>query len=170
MTQPTHPQPKGTAIAGAESEPSTRPATEMLELARPECLRLLAATGIGRIAVSVTEWEHPVIRPVNYVYDEPSQSVVIRSASGSKLHALLRSAMAAFEIDGIDAARHVAWSVIIVGVVEEITDAAEVRRIERLGLDPWSPGHKGHWVRIRTNTASGRRIALVTDNMPDHRA
>ena len=105
-----------------EPERSHRPATEMLELARPECLRLLAATGIGRIAVSVTEWDHPVIRPVNYVFDEPSQSVLIRSASGSKLHALLRSATAAFEIDGIDTARHVGWSVIIVGVAEEIIE------------------------------------------------
>ena len=142
----------------------------MLELARPECLRLLAATGIGRIAVSVTEWDHPVIRPVNYVFDESSQSVLIRSASGSKLHALLRSAMAAFEIDGIDAAGHVGWSVIIVGVAEEITDAAELRRIEGLGLEPWAPGRKGHWIRIRANTVSGRRIALVTDSMPDYRA
>ena len=142
----------------------------MLELARSECLGLLAATGIGRIAVSVTEWDHPVIRPVNYAFDESSQSVLIRSGSGSKLHALLRSAMAAFEIDGIDTARHVGWSVIIVGVVEEIVNAAEVRRIEGLGLDPWPPGRKGHWIRIRTNTISGRRIALFTDSMRDHRA
>lgn len=170
MTETTNPQPNGTAIGAVESERPTRPPTEMLELARPECLRLLAATGIGRIAVSVTEWDHPVIRPVNYVFDEPSQSVLIRSASGSKLHALLRSATAAFEIDGIDAAGHVGWSVIIVGVAEEITNAAEVRRIERLGLEPWPPGRKGHWIRIRTNTVSGRRIALVTDNMPDTRA
>ena len=43
-------------------------ATEMLELARPECLRLLAATEVWRIAVSFTEWDHPVIRPVNYMF------------------------------------------------------------------------------------------------------
>ena len=171
MTQPTHPQHShGTRADAADPERSHRPATEMLVLARSECLRLLAATGIGRIAVSVTEWDHPVIRPVNYVFDEPSQSVLIRSANGSKLQAVLRSATAAFEIDGIDTARHVGWSVIIVGVAEEITNAAEVRRIERLGLEPWPPGRKGHWIRIRTNTVSGRRIALATDNMPDTRA
>jgi nitroimidazol reductase NimA-like FMN-containing flavoprotein (pyridoxamine 5'-phosphate oxidase superfamily) len=164
MTDTTNPRPKGSAIA------AVHPATEMLELGRPECLRLLAATAIGRIAVSVTEWDHPVIRPVNYVFDESSQSVLIRSGSGSKLHALLRSAMAAFEIDGIDTAEHVGWSVIIVGIAEEIDNAAEVRRIERLGLEPWPPGRKGHWIRIRTNTVSGRRVALVTDSVPDHRA
>jgi nitroimidazol reductase NimA-like FMN-containing flavoprotein (pyridoxamine 5'-phosphate oxidase superfamily) len=136
----------------------------MLELGRPECLRLLAEHGIGRIAVSVTEWDHPLVRPVNYIFDQPSQSVLIRSGSGSKLHALMRSARATFEIDGIDSAGHVGWSVIIVGVAEEVTSAAEVRRIEGLGLEPWAPGHKGHWISIRTNVVSGRRIALVTGN------
>jgi uncharacterized protein len=120
--------------------------------------------------VSVTEWDHPVIRPVNYVFDEPSQSVLIRSALDSKLHALLRSARAAFEIDGTDPEGRVGWSVIIVGVSEEITNPAELRRIERLGLEPWAPGHKGHWIRIRANTVSGRRIALVNDKEPGYRA
>jgi nitroimidazol reductase NimA-like FMN-containing flavoprotein (pyridoxamine 5'-phosphate oxidase superfamily)/GNAT superfamily N-acetyltransferase len=146
------------------SEAPNRPTTEMLELSRPECLRLLAANGIGRIAVSVTEWDHPLVRPVNYVFDQSSQSVLIRSASGSKLHALLRSARAAFEIDGTDEAGRIGWSVIIVGVAEEITSRAELRRIESLGLESWAPGDNGHWISIRTNVVSGRRIALVTDN------
>jgi nitroimidazol reductase NimA-like FMN-containing flavoprotein (pyridoxamine 5'-phosphate oxidase superfamily) len=107
MSETTNPQPNSTPVDTAESEQSTRPAAEMLELDRPECLRLLAATGIGRIAVSATEWDTPVIRPVNYVFDESSQSVLIRSAPGSKLHALLGSAKAAFEIDGIDPAGRV---------------------------------------------------------------
>lgn len=142
----------------------------MLELVRSECLRLIAVTGIGRIVVSVTEWDHPLIRPVNYIFDEPSQSVLIHSAPGSKLHALLRSAKAAFEIDGIDPAGRGGWSVIIVGVCEEITDTTELRRIEGLGLEPWAPGHKGHWIRVRANTVTGRRVALTADKPPGHRA
>jgi nitroimidazol reductase NimA-like FMN-containing flavoprotein (pyridoxamine 5'-phosphate oxidase superfamily) len=148
----------------------TGPTTEMIELERAECLRLLAATEIGRIAISVAEWNHPLVRPVNYVFDEPSQSVLIRSASGSKLNALLRSARAVFEIDGIDWAGRIGWSVIVVGVAEEITSTAEVRRIANLGLEPWAPGHKGHWIRIRTNVVSGRRIELVTDDVSSQRA
>jgi uncharacterized protein len=141
----------------------------MLELDRPECLRLLGATGVGRIVVSLTEWDHPVIRPVNYIFDQSSQSVLIRAALGSKLHALLRSAKAAFEIDGTDPAGRVGWSVIIVGVSEEITNPAELRRIEALGLEPWAPGYKGHWIRIRATVVSGRRIALVADKAPGYR-
>jgi nitroimidazol reductase NimA-like FMN-containing flavoprotein (pyridoxamine 5'-phosphate oxidase superfamily) len=166
----TDPEPNSTAVGAAEPGQSTHPATEMLELDRTECLRLLAETGVGRIVVSVSEWDYPVIRPVNYVFDESSQSVLIRSALGSKLHALLRSAKAAFEIDGTDPAGRVGWSVIIVGVSEEITNPAELRRIEGLGLDPWAPGHKDHWIRIRSNVVSGRRIALVAGKVLGYRA
>jgi uncharacterized protein len=49
--------------------------------------------------------------------------------------------------------------VIIVGVTEEVTHPTELRRIESLGLDSWAPGHHDHWIRIRANTVSGRRIA-----------
>jgi uncharacterized protein len=127
----------------------------MLELDRAECLRLLAEGTLGRIAADAPHRPRPVIRPVNYVFDEPSQSVLIRSGSGSKLFALLCAVRAAFEIDGIDPVGRVGWSVIIQGVTEEITNPAELRRIEALGLEPWAPGHKGHWIRIRASTVFG---------------
>lgn len=161
MSETTHPQPNGTLARAAESGQSTRPGTEMLELARRECLRLLGTTSIGRVVVSVPGWDHPMIRPVNYLFDESSQSVLLRSALGSKLHALLRSAGAAFEIDGIDHAGDVGWSVIITGVCEEITATGELRRVEALGLEPWAPGTEGHWIRIRANVISGRRIVTA---------
>jgi hypothetical protein len=111
----------------------------------------------------------PVIRPVNYVFDEPSQSVMFRTALGSKFHALLRSADAAFEIDGIDETSRTGWSVIVRGVTDEVTDPSEVRRLDGLGLEPWAPGPKAHWVHIRAWTVSGRRIVLAADRMPGYR-
>lgn len=156
----TIPGPGSDSAIVADREPSTRSAVEMAELTRPDCLRLLATTSVGRVVVTVKDWDQPVIRPVNYVFDRSSQSVLIRSAEGSKLSALLRSAHAAFEIDGTDPVGRVGWSVIILGVSEEITNPAELQRIEGLGLEPWAPGHKGHWIRIRAVTVSGRRISL----------
>jgi nitroimidazol reductase NimA-like FMN-containing flavoprotein (pyridoxamine 5'-phosphate oxidase superfamily) len=129
----------------------------MLELSRQSCLELLAAHRFGRLAVSLGEGA-PVIRPVNYVFDPRSQSVVFRTGRGSKLHALLQSAEAAFEIDGIDEESRTGWSVIVRGMVQEITRPSEVRRLEGLGLVPWAPGDKAHWVHIRAWTVSGRRI------------
>jgi hypothetical protein len=52
----------------------------------------------------------PALRPVNYVFDEPSQSVVFRTAAGSGFHALLRSAEATFEIDGIEDRARTGWA------------------------------------------------------------
>jgi nitroimidazol reductase NimA-like FMN-containing flavoprotein (pyridoxamine 5'-phosphate oxidase superfamily) len=147
-----------------------RAATKMLELQRAECLRLLAAGTVGRITVNPPHRPQPVIRPVNYVFDEPSQSVLIRSAFGSKLFALLRSVTATFEIDGIDSVHRVGWSVIIEGFAEEITNPAELRRIEELRLQPWAPGHKGRWIRIRASTVTGRRIVAVEDRALGDRA
>src|SRR5438067_10432905 len=112
--------------------------SEMLALSREECMKLLASHSFGRLAVN-TGSGAPVIRPVNYVFDERSQSVVFRTAVGSKLHALLRSARAAFEIDAIDAGSRTGWSVIIIGVTERITNQTELQRLSRLGLDPWVP-------------------------------
>ncbi len=134
-------------------------ASQLHNLPREECLRLLASNRFGRLAVTTGEGA-PVIRPVNYVFDEPSQSVVFRTARGSKFQALLRAAKAAFEIDDIDAGSRTGWSVIIVGVTEEVTNPADARRLESLELDPWAPGDKPHWVRIRAWTVSGRRIVL----------
>jgi len=131
--------------------------TQLVELDRDECLRLLAATSLGRLAVNVPGWA-PVIRPVNYVFDQSSQSVVLRSARGSKLTALLLSGQAAFEIDGVESANQTGWSVIITGVVEEITNAPEIHRLEQLGPRPWAPGDRPHWIRIRSTVVSGRRI------------
>lgn len=135
-----------------------RPRAEMLELSRPECLRLLAASRFGRIAVNGAS--APIVRPVNYVFDEPSQSVIFRTASGTKLHALLKSASAVFEIDGTKPAARSGWSVIIVGITEEVTNQSEIRRLETIGVDPWPPGPKSHWLRIRARVVSGRRITF----------
>jgi uncharacterized protein len=156
------------ADSPAPAEPH-RAASEMVELDRSECLRLLAASNFGRLAVGMGDGP-PVIRPVNYLFDDRLQSVVFRTALGSKFHALLKSTQAAFEIDGTDPTGRTGWSVIVVGVTEEITSHSDLDRLEGLGLDVWAPGYKGHWVGIRAWTVSGRRIVMAADAPPGHRA
>jgi uncharacterized protein len=146
---------------------------ELLELDRGECLRLVAATSgrVGRIAVDAVDepGSPPIVRPVNYVFDERSQSVVFRSGLGSKLTSILESATAVFEIDGGDPVERTGWSVIIVGKPEEVTDRAEIDRLDDLELEPWAPGAKTHWVRISATSASGRRIVRTFDAAPGDR-
>ena len=138
-----------------------KPTTQLVELDRAECLRLLAATNLGRLAVNAPEGLAPVIRPVNYVFDANSNSVVFRSAAGSKLARIVLSGHAAFEIDGVEPAGETGWSVIVIGVAEEVKHAPDVQRLEQMRLQPLAPGSKPHLIRIRANVVSGRRIAFV---------
>ena len=99
------------------------------------------------------------------LFDEPSQSVVFRTAVGSGFHALLRSAEATFEIDGTEECARTGWSVILSGVPDEVTNPTEISRLDGLALDSWAPGHKAHWMRIRASTVSGRRIVLPPEEV-----
>lgn len=136
-----------------------------MDLTPPECLDLLASHHLGRLAV-VFGHETPIIRPVNYVFDWPTRAVVFRTAGGSKLHALRRATRAVFEIDGADLDAGVAWSVIVQGLTGEITQSTDIARLNDLNLQPWSPGHKPHWIRIGAWTVSGRRFPLPHAEQP----
>ncbi len=142
------------------SEAAEFPQRSLVELSRADCLTLLASNNFGRLAVS-GGGDAPLIRPVNYLFDERSQSVVFRTAAGSKLHYLLRATRATFEIDGVDAENRTGWSVIMAGATEEVMQPLEVVRLERLGLNTWPAGERSHWIRIRAWSISGRRIALA---------
>ena len=164
MTSSTSDESTARKPAAEVGEPlPDEPTSDMLVLPREECLALLASHTFGRLAVAM---DSPVIRPVNYVFDERSQAVAFRTADGSKFHAMLVNGNAAFEIDGIDAGSRTGWSVIIVGMTEEVTSPGEVRRLDRLGLETWTPGRKAHWMRIRAWTVTGRRIVLSAGAAP----
>jgi len=129
----------------------------LVDVDREECLRLLAGGNVGRVVVLAPAGT-PVIRPVNYVFDEASQSVVFRCAEGTKLVSLLRAARAWFEVDEIDSTARSGWSVIIAGVTEALTRPEEIRRLEAQALDTWAVGGAASWIRIRARVVSGRRI------------
>jgi nitroimidazol reductase NimA-like FMN-containing flavoprotein (pyridoxamine 5'-phosphate oxidase superfamily) len=137
----------------------TQAPVELAELERDECIELLVRTRVGRLAVSPPDWRTPpVIRPLTYVFDRSSQSLVFRSGRGSKFTALLLSGHAAFEIDEFEPGERRGWSVIVQGAVEEFRNATELQRLERLGLEPWAPGELPHWIRLHASVVSGRRI------------
>lgn len=73
-------------------------------------------------------------------------------------HEDARRGPVAFECDGIDRVYHTGWSVLATGNAEEVVNEAELARLARLPLDPWCPGPKSTWVRIRPLMLTGRRI------------
>ena len=118
-----------------------------------ECIRLLHATVIGRVAVGTGDVA--AILPVNYVM--LGSDILFFTGTGTKLNAALSSATVTFEADHIDVPARTGWSVLAVGPVER-TDDAMRRRVEALGLYPWAAGDRHYLVRIRPTFFSGRRI------------
>jgi len=126
-----------------------------LEILSPEqCHDLLRRHTVGRVAVTVAAL--PAIFPVNYaVLDD---EIVFLTGEGTKLQAALERAVVAFQVDHIDQASASGWSVMAIGVAEEITDPGEVAEAKLLGLRPFASGDRSHFIRIRPEFISGRRI------------
>jgi nitroimidazol reductase NimA-like FMN-containing flavoprotein (pyridoxamine 5'-phosphate oxidase superfamily) len=129
------------------------------ELDEDQCLTLIAAGGIGRIAY--TSRFGPAVLPVNYVWRDGA--VMFRTAENSPLDEDLRTGIAnadyrvAFEIDSIDAAARQGWSVLIQGPAHHVTGAEEDAARET-GVEPWAPGDRELFVRIAPARITGRRV------------
>jgi nitroimidazol reductase NimA-like FMN-containing flavoprotein (pyridoxamine 5'-phosphate oxidase superfamily) len=125
-------------------------------LATDECWRLLRSSEVGRLAIA--NMDQPDIFPVNYVVDHGA--VVFRTADGTKLAAALGQSVA-FEVDGYDAVRGEAWSVVIKGHALQIKFKQEVFDTYHLPLFPWHASPKPHFVRIEPESVTGRRFHVV---------
>jgi nitroimidazol reductase NimA-like FMN-containing flavoprotein (pyridoxamine 5'-phosphate oxidase superfamily) len=125
------------------------------ELSEPDCLALLGANHVGRIAVVVDD--QPIVFPVNYAL--AGDEVVFRTNAGTKLAGAALGHVA-FEIDSADEQTHEGWSVIVQGVGYEVTTSLDLHseQLRRLDLQPWLPGERSHWVRIVANSITGRRL------------
>ena len=125
------------------------------QLSQAECLRLVGQVPLGRIVY--TRQALPAVELVNFTMDDGD--IIIRTDSGGKLAAATRGAVVAFEADSVDIAAHAGWSVTIVGYSQAVTDGAEILRLEEVGLVPWAPGKRDHFIRISPEIVNGRRVA-----------
>lgn len=130
----------------------TRTGIEVMD--RTECLELLAATSVGRIAV--VDAGHPVIFPVNYAMD--GEHIVFRTAPGTKFDATVRGTPVSFEIDWTDDTTRAAWSVVVTGWARVIETPDDLARAESLDLHPWSDHLKPHFIGVHAERVSGRRV------------
>ena len=124
------------------------------ELSTDECLRLLGRRGVGRVGVVVDDY--PVVVPVNYRTVEVEQGVVVvvRTQPGSLLD---RAVNVGFEVDGIDPAHRVGWSVLVRGALGHIDDADVALLGEEIDPAPWVAARTS-WLVIRPAAITGRRL------------
>ncbi|MEM7288163.1 MAG: pyridoxamine 5'-phosphate oxidase family protein [Actinomycetota bacterium] len=124
------------------------------ELGPVECWYLLGSTEVGRLAVAIRN--RPDIFPVNYAVKD--ETIIINTAPGTKLAAAVLGRAVAFESDVIDPGTRTAWSVVVRGHAEEITDLEELVEMDELGIEPWTPTTKTRYLRIVPEVVTGRRI------------
>ena len=126
----------------------------LIELDRAECLELLAAKSVGRIAyVGDTG---PRILPVNYIVGD--DCVIFRTVPDGEISRHALSSNCAFEIDETDEFFESGWSVVAVGRLELATEDDFARmRYGRLP-EPWAAGNRSMFVRLTCEHLSGRRV------------
>ena len=129
---------------------------QAVELDHETCLKLLTGGLVGRVAVCTPDGPHIV--PVNYVVVE--QSVVFRTRAYSVLGANAWAGRLAFEGDHLDVESRSAWSVVVHGRGEMVEDDEELAAVRAVGdPQPWAPGNRALYVRLRWSTLSGRRVS-----------
>jgi nitroimidazol reductase NimA-like FMN-containing flavoprotein (pyridoxamine 5'-phosphate oxidase superfamily) len=129
--------------------PALRPLPES------ECWKLLHSGDLGRIALVVEEW--PQVFPVTYAVGD--RALVFRSAPGAKA-SYGPGSRACFEIDGWDDRSGVGWSVMLLGVLRDITDRIDEQAVElrQLSLHPAAPGVRARVLALHLSRISGRRF------------
>jgi nitroimidazol reductase NimA-like FMN-containing flavoprotein (pyridoxamine 5'-phosphate oxidase superfamily) len=96
----------------------------------------------------------PAILPVIYaVWDD---SIVFRTAPGTKLSAAVMGTVVGFEIDDAAEDLSAGWSALVVGHASEIRDDETLEVVRHLALASWAPGERDYFVRISTEHVSGR--------------
>ncbi|HMC38350.1 MAG TPA: pyridoxamine 5'-phosphate oxidase family protein [Acidimicrobiales bacterium] len=115
-----------------------------------DCWSLLHTVEYGRLVVDADG--RPDIFPINF--DVVGSTIVFQTNMGHKLLAALRGPVA-FEADHVDRESGVAWSVVVHGRAENVTD-------QWPGIETRDPylGPKQYTVRIDPESISGRRLRV----------
>ena len=130
------------------------------DLDEAECLRLVAAHEVGRVAYAGRFG--PTVLPVNYRLYEGS--IVFRTGQDSPMDEDLRTGISnaeykiAFEIDEFDPAGREGWSVLVQGSAHHVTSDAERASVTRAGVTPWPGGPKEQYIRVRPTRITGRQV------------
>src|SRR4051794_5899706 len=100
----------------------TKRADQMEILDVAESLHLLRSAQVGRLGIAIMNV--PDIFPVNFVVDD--DTLVFRTAEGTKFAAAILGSAVAFEVDGYDPDAGEAWSVVLKGQAVEIEGMYEL--------------------------------------------
>jgi len=126
----------------------------LMELDRQECMELLAAKAVGRLAYVVDNGAR--ILPFNYVV--AGDSVILRTVHDGEIYHHALSSISAFEVDETDEFFESGWSVVVVGRLELASEEDFARMLYGKLPEPWAGGSRYMFVRLRCEHVSGRRV------------
>jgi uncharacterized protein len=135
----------------------TESKSELGEIPEAECLEILGQHSLGRIAIVVDG--QPQIFPVNYAMSD--RIITLRTAAGSKLsHA--PTSKVCFEIDEYDSSAGVGWSVMVLGIAVDATNAFDDVSWAARAVEAWplAPGAKPYRIAIEPRKITGRRFRV----------
>jgi len=130
------------------------------DLDEAECLRLIAAGGIGRL-VFAGRFDLTVL-PVNYKWHDGA--ILFRTTQNGATDEDLRTGIenaeyrVAFEVDEFDQEAREGWSVLVQGPAHHLDSEAERADAQAAGVVPWPDGVREHFIRITPARITGRRI------------
>ncbi|MDQ0312685.1 nitroimidazol reductase NimA-like FMN-containing flavoprotein (pyridoxamine 5'-phosphate oxidase superfamily) [Kitasatospora herbaricolor] len=137
-------------------KPDRIPSFEHSPLDQRQCLRLLAATRVGRVVYTVGAL--PAVLPTRYRLDADG-SVLLSAAAGSELVRAVSGALVAFEAGEVSESDGSGWSVTVLGRA----DVSEARPPHEPVL-PRLPGQVS--IRIRAELVTGRLLPDVGAGRP----
>ena len=136
------------------------------EMTVAECLAFLAGNHIGRIAVNVDDF--PVVLPVNYQLAEHAAGgpvLVVRTRPGSTVS--LAGDRVALQIDTVDAACGVGWSVLVRGIMHHVRGDVVEALLPTADPHPWLRGCDD-WLVINPVLITGRRVVTHANGFGFH--
>jgi hypothetical protein len=142
----------------------------VVELAGPECWKLLASVPVGRVVFS--HQAMPAVRVVSHLVD--NRTIIVRSPQGAVItgHTVLADqvgitghggtdtdvgTVVCYEADEMNPACRTGWSVMVTGVARVVRDPAAIARYARL-LDPWTQADTDQVIAIEPGVVTGRRL------------
>jgi nitroimidazol reductase NimA-like FMN-containing flavoprotein (pyridoxamine 5'-phosphate oxidase superfamily) len=127
-----------------------------------DCAALLRAGELGRVAMATPVG--PRIVPVNYAVHDAS--IVFRTTPYSELSTYGWNTDLAFEVDHVDPATHLGWSVVALGRAHIVEDPRAIREIRSTwDPDPWASGVRNLYVKLVWRDLRGVRLgALATSS------
>jgi uncharacterized protein len=152
--QPTSETPSPAQTASDAFWAAVELETGLIELDPAECMELLAAKSVGRIAYATETGAR--ILPVNYILLD--DSVIFRTVPAGEIFHHALNSICAFEIDETDEFFESGWSVVVVGRLQLATEDDFARMRYGKLPEPWAGGSRWMFVRLPCEHVSGRRV------------